>query len=274
MIGIFDSGIGGLTVVRAIKKRLPRHDIIYLGDTARTPYGNKTPETVVKYALENTDFLIEKGARIIVMACNTASSVAFDAVKKNFDAPIFEVISPAVASALSRSKIKTAPKKTAQKKTAAPPFIGVIGTRATIESGVYERKIKEIQPDAHVFSNACPLLVPLVEEGWLNRPETRMIVKKYLHPLKTRQIHTLILGCTHYPVLKDLIQQKIGPRVAIVDSPGSSASAIADYLNACPDMDSELEKNGALELYASDLTPQFEKTAKIILKQTPLFQRA
>jgi len=282
MIGIFDSGIGGLTVVRAIKKRLPRHDIIYLGDTARTPYGNKTPETVVKYALENTDFLIKKGAKIIVMACNTASSVAFDAVKKNFDAPIFEVISPAVASALSRpqsknakktAQKKTSPKETSPKETNKAHFIGVIGTQATIKSGVYERKIKEIQPDAHVFSNACPLLVPLVEEGWLNRPETRMIVKKYLHPLKTRQINTLILGCTHYPVLKDLIQKKIGHRVVIVDSPGSSAAAIADYLDARPDLDSELEKNGDLRLYASDLTPQFEKTAKIILKQNPLFQR-
>ncbi|MEA1901260.1 MAG: glutamate racemase, partial [Thermodesulfobacteriota bacterium] len=183
MIGIFDSGIGGLTVVKAIMENLFGYDIIYFGDTARTPYGTKSSETVKKYALENTEFLLSKGAKIIVIACNTASSVATESVAENFDIPIFEVITPAVELSIN---------------TSHKPCIGIIGTRATVKSGIYEKKIKKMNPHARVYSKACPLLVPLVEEGWLNKPETKMIVKKYLHPLKVRQIDTLILGCTHY----------------------------------------------------------------------------
>jgi glutamate racemase len=257
MIGIFDSGIGGLTVARAVKQTLPRRDIVYLGDTARTPYGNKTAKTVVKYALENTEFLIRQGAKIIVMACNTASSVAFEAVREEFDAPVFEVISPAVEAALAASR---------------KDAIGVIGTRATIRSGVYEKKIKAMRPDAGVHSAPCPLLVPLVEEGWLKKPETAMIVKKYLHPLKTRQIDTLILGCTHYPVLKDLIQRKIGKRVRVIDSAESSARSIARTLEENPDLDARLGKNDALRICVSDLTDQFKKTAREILKMNVSFE--
>ncbi|VEN74948.1 Glutamate racemase [Candidatus Desulfarcum epimagneticum] len=257
MIGIFDSGIGGLTVARAVKQTLPRRDIIYLGDTARTPYGNKTAKTVVKYALENTEFLMRQGAKIIVMACNTASSVAFEAVREEFDAPVFEVISPAVEAALEASR---------------KGAIGVIGTRATIRSGVYEKMIKARLPDAGVHSAPCPLLVPLVEEGWLKKPETAMIVKKYLHPLKTRQIDTLILGCTHYPVLKDLIQRKIGKRVRVIDSAESSARSIARTLEENPDLAARLGKNGTLRVCVSDLTEQFKKTARGLLKMNVSFE--
>ena len=193
MIGIFDSGIGGLTVVRAIMDELPGYDLVYFGDTARTPYGTKSRQTVIDYSLQNTEFLIKQGAKMIVMACNTASSVATESLKKNFNLPIYEVITPAVRLALEKTQ---------------KSVIGVIGTRATINSGIYEKKIKKQNPNARVYSAACPLLVPLVEEGWLKKPETRMIVKKYLHPLKVRQIDTLILGCTHYPILKSIIQQK------------------------------------------------------------------
>jgi glutamate racemase len=252
MIGIFDSGIGGLTVVRAVMDRLPGYDIVYFGDIARTPYGNKSAETVIGYSRQNAEFLIQQGAKIIVMACNTASSVATEALKENFALPIFEVITPAVEHALSVSR-----------KSA----VGVIGTRGTIESGIYERKIKAAAPGARVFSLPCPLLVPLVEEGWLKRPETRMIIKKYLHPLKTRQIDTLILGCTHYPLLKSIIAHKIGKRVRVIDSSTTIADKIRSFLDASPDIDAALSKNSNAAFYVSDITRQFQKTAAAIIRQ-------
>lgn len=252
MIGIFDSGIGGLTTVRALMDTMPGYDIIYYGDTARTPYGSKSRQTVIGYALENTEFLLEKGAKIIVIACNTASSFAVDEIKKRYDVPIFEVITPAVHAALKASK-------TGQ--------IGVIGTRATISSKIYDQKIMEINPEARVFSQACPLLVPLVEEGWIKRPETTMIVKKYLQPLKTRQIDTLILGCTHYPLLKETISRKIGKRAAIIDSGSAVSGAIVNFLAENKEIADALPHNGQIDFYVSDVTEQFEKTASAIVRK-------
>jgi len=239
--------------VRAFTEHLSGYDIIYFGDTARTPYGNKSPETVVKYALEDTDLLLNKGAELIVMACNTASSIATARVSETYDIPVFEVITPAVELAIKASKTFR---------------IGVIGTRATINSGIYEKKIKEINADAKVYSVACPLLVPLVEEGWLNKPETRMIVKKYLHPLKVRQIDTLILGCTHYPILNRIIQEKIGKRVNIIDSSLAVADRVKSFLNNHSEIEGLLSKKGDTRFFVSDITSQFEKTAKHILKKT------
>lgn len=253
MIGIFDSGIGGLTVVRSLMQRLPGYDITYFGDTARTPYGSKSPETVVNYSLENTEFLLSRGAKIIVMACNTASSVAAERVAETHDVPIFEVITPAAEVSVAASRTSR---------------IGVIGTRATVNSGVYEKKIKALNPHARVYSAACPLLVPLVEEGWLKKPETAMIIKKYLHPLKVRQIDTLILGCTHYPLLKDKIQQKIGKRVAVIDSSVAVAEKIQAYLHGSPEARDALGRNNAFRLFVSDVTEQFEKTARATLKRS------
>ena len=252
MIGIFDSGIGGLTVVRAIIERLSGYDIIYFGDTARTPYGSKSSETVVEYALQNTDFLLSKGAKIVVMACNTASSVATESMAERFDIPIFEVITPAVELSI---------------KTSKKFRIGVIGTRATINSNIYEKKIKKINRKAKVYSAACPLLVPLVEEGWIKKAETAMIVKKYLRPLKVRQIDTLILGCTHYPLLKDVIQRKIGKRVNIIDSSVAVAERVGDFLENHTEVDNLLSKNGRCQFFVSDVTDQFERTAKATLKR-------
>ena len=239
--------------MRAFTEHLSGYDIIYFGDTARTPYGNKSPETVVKYALEDTDLLLNKGAELIVMACNTASSIATARVSETYDIPVFEVITPAVELAIKASKTFR---------------IGVIGTRATINSGIYEKKIKEINADAKVYSVACPLLVPLVEEGWLNKPETRMIVKKYLHPLKVRQIDTLILGCTHYPILNRIIQEKIGKRVNIIDSSLAVADRVKSFLNNHSEIEGLLSKKGDTRFFVSDITSQFEKTAKHILKKT------
>ena len=252
MIGIFDSGIGGLTTVRAIIDTMPGYDLIYFGDTARTPYGTKSRKTVIRYAIENTEFLIKKGAKIIVMACNTASSVATEAIKERYQIPIFEVISPAVDLAVSSSRGMQ---------------IGVIGTRATIKSGVYEKKILEKKKGTRVFSAPCPLLVPLVEEGWVTKPETTMIIKKYLLPLKTRQIDTLILGCTHYPMLKKIIQRKIGRQVTIIDSSIAVSQTIKTYLAEHPDIEQSLSKESRMDFFVSDVTTQFEKTAEIALKR-------
>ncbi|MFH2064025.1 MAG: glutamate racemase [Pseudomonadota bacterium] len=253
MIGIFDSGLGGLTVVRAVMKQLPEYDIVYFGDTARTPYGTKSRKTVIGYSFENTDFLVRMGAKMIIIACNTASSFATHQLSEAYKLPIFEVITPAIEKALS---------------TTRKYKIGVIGTRATISSNIYEQKIMEQHPEAHVYSSACPLLVPLVEEGWLSKPETRMIVKKYLLPLKGKQIDTLILGCTHYPLLKDIIQHKIGKRVNIIDSSISIASRIKTYIQNSPEIEASLSKNGQSKFYVSDITDQFKLTAQKILKKT------
>ena len=233
-------------------RELPHYDLLYFGDTARTPYGNKSADTVRRYARENTAFLLANGARLIVMACNTASSVATESVSSAFDVPVFEVISPAVARAVCVTRKNR---------------VGVIGTRATVASGIYERKIQTADPAVRVFSRACPLLVPLVEEGWLAKPETTMIVKKYLLPLKTRQIDTLILGCTHYPLLAPVIQRKIGRRVHIIDSSTSVASAVGAFLAARPDIDQTLSRRGAARICASDVTEEFEKTARQLLQR-------
>ena len=257
MIGIFDSGVGGLTVARAIMQQIPGYDIVYFGDTAHTPYGTKSCDTVIGYTLNNIKFLLNQGAELIVIACNTASSVATAQVLKQFSAPIFEVITPAVELAVQTSKNLN---------------FGIIGTRATVTSGIYEKKIIEHQPRASVYSVACPLLVPLVEEGWLDRAETAMIVKKYLRPLKTRQIDTLILGCTHYPLLKKVIQRKIGKRVHLIDSSISVANRVKAFLAANTQIERRLGRNECLTLFVSDVTDQFRKIAEMTLKKHITFK--
>lgn len=256
MIGIFDSGVGGLTVARAIMKQIPGYDIVYFGDTAHTPYGSKSAETVIGYTINNIEFLLSRGAQLIVIACNTASSVVTTPILKRFSVPIFEVITPAVELAVQASRNLS---------------FGIIGTRATVTSGIYEKKIIENQPQARVHSIACPLLVPLVEEGWLNKAETAMIVKKYLKPLKSRQIDTLILGCTHYPLLKKVIQRKIGRRVQLIDSSISVSKSIKAFLGANSEIDRRLGRNDQLKLFVSDVTDQFKKIAEMTLKTNITF---
>jgi len=250
LIGIFDSGVGGLTVVREFFKRLPEYKIVYFGDTARTPYGNKSKEAITKYAEEDANFLLNKGAKIIIIACNTVSVVATDFLKKKIKAPVFEVITPAVAEAI---------KLTARKK------IGIIGTRATIQSKVYENLIKKDSPETKVISQACPLLVPLVEEGWLDDSETKRIVKRYLQPLKNSQIDTLILGCTHYPTLKEIICHRAGKKVKIVDSAEEIVKDLEIFLKNNKEIEKSLEKGSDHKFYVSDITPQLPKIAEKLL---------
>ena len=257
MIGIFDSGIGGLTVARALMKHLPEYDIVYFGDTARTPYGTKSPQTVTQYAIEDAQILIEKGAKLLVVGCNTASSVATERLRNDFDLPIFEVISPAVDQVLHH----------------AGDRVGIIGTRATVSSGVYQDKLKAARPQLQVFAAPCPLLVPLVEEGWLNKAETKRIVKKYLHPLKVKQIEMLILGCTHYPLLKDIIQAKIGKRVKIIDSSEATAHAVRHFLAENSQTARTLTRTGRREFFVSDVTDHMQKLAGAILKRETELQQ-
>jgi glutamate racemase len=216
-IGIFDSGIGGLTVLKEIFNKLPGESTIYLGDTARVPYGSRSPETVTRYSFENTKFLSSKDVKILVIACNTASSVSLDAVRRNFPVPVVGVIEPGAKAAAAATRKKR---------------IGVIGTEATVRSGSYSLAIQAIDPSIDVFGIPCPLFVPLVEEGWTDGKITEMVADRYLADMREKDIDTLVLGCTHYPLLKQVLSKVMGDRVALIDSAIETASEIRAILDA------------------------------------------
>ncbi|HUD00196.1 MAG TPA: glutamate racemase [Candidatus Polarisedimenticolaceae bacterium] len=202
-IGVFDSGIGGLTVLQKLIEMLPTENTVYLGDTARAPYGTKSIETVVRYSFENTEFLIEKGVKLVVVACNTSTALALEALREKVNVPLIGVIEPGVRKALLLTKNKK---------------VGVIGTEATIQSGAYTKILKTHAADIEVYSRACPMFVPLVEEGWIDNGVASLTVEVYLGSLKQSGIDTLILGCTHYPLLKKAIRNYMGSAVQLVDS--------------------------------------------------------
>lgn len=214
-IGIFDSGIGGLTVLNSLGRLLPHERLIYLGDTARGPYGTKSAETVTKYAFENTDFLVDKGIKLLVVACNSASAVALEALTECYALPVVGVVTPGAQAAAS---------KTLNGK------VGVIGTEATIASGAYSRALRALKPDIEVYTRACPLFVPLAEEGWVSNDVARQTTALYLASLASSGIDTLILGCTHYPLLAGVIGAYLGPGVALVDSAQATAEMVRDIL--------------------------------------------
>lgn len=217
MIGVFDSGIGGLTVVREIASLMPSVDITYLGDTARVPYGVRSPETVRRYALEGASFLMSKGISLLVVACNTVSAVALDEViAKASPVPVIGVILPGARAAASATRGN----------------IGVIGTEATVRSGAYTEAIKSIRGDAKINSAACPLFVPLVEEGWLDGEVPELVASRYLAALKSGSIDTLVLGCTHYPLLKPMLGKVMGPSVTLIDSATETAREVQATLGA------------------------------------------
>jgi glutamate racemase len=250
MIGVFDSGVGGITVARAIEQHCPGYPLVYLGDIARTPYGTKSPATIEAYSRRNTEFLLDQGARLIVIACNTAASIAGSLLRQQIATPIIDVVQPAVASAASSS---------------ASGRFGVIGTPATVRSGIYQRWLKQLRPDAVVHTVACPLLVPLVEEGWLNRRETKMIVRRYLHPLRNRQIDTLVLGCTHYPLLKHIIGPRIGQRVRLIDSSVEVARTLRQLLDSDTNLaDSLYHPEIPSRFYVTDRTDSVQRLAETV----------
>jgi glutamate racemase len=212
-LNIIRENIGGLTVVRALMERLPFENIIYFGDTARVPYGIKSVETINLYAAQITEFLMKKEVKLLIVACNTMSAVALQTIKDLSDVPVLEVIDASAKNAVNDSRTKS---------------IGVIGTPATINSNAYARAIRLLDKEAKIFSQACPLFVPLVEEGWFDHPATRLISQEYLKPLLAEKIDTLVLGCTHYPLLKPLLQDIAGKTVKLIDS----AEAMADIAAA------------------------------------------
>jgi glutamate racemase len=215
-IGMFDSGIGGLTVMSQLVRVLPLEHMVYFGDTARLPYGAKSPETIIRYSIENAIFLIRQKIKVLVVACNTASAHALEHLQQIFSIPVIGVIHPGAKSAVESSKTKR---------------IAVLGTKGTINSQSYQKAILQFEPKAQVFPVACPLFVPFVEEGCLDHPAARLIVEDYLRSLKHCRIDTLLLGCTHYPLLKDLIRREIGEDIMIIDSAVSCAEAVAELLS-------------------------------------------
>lgn len=214
-IGVFDSGIGGLTVVRSLMERLPFENIIYFGDTARVPYGIKSVETINLYASQITEFLMKKEVKLLIVACNTMAAVALQTIKNLSDVPVLEVIEAGAKSAAKETRTKS---------------IGVIGTPATINSNAYARAIHLLDKEAKIFSQSCPLFVPLVEEGWFDHPATRLIAQEYLKPVIAEKIDTLVLGCTHYPLLKPLLQEIAGQTVKLIDSAEAMADIAADLI--------------------------------------------
>ena len=214
-IGVFDSGIGGLTVLHQIIEALPRENTVYLGDTARSPYGTKSVETVMRYSCENSEFLVEKGVKLVVVACNTSTAIALSHLQESLSVPVIGVIEPGVRRAIKSTKNRK---------------VGVIGTEATIQSGAYTRALKAADPKIEVYSRACPLFVPLVEEGWTENAVVEMAIKAYLSSLKQSGIDTLVLGCTHYPLLKKAIRKFMGPGVRLIDSAEETASEVAAVL--------------------------------------------
>ncbi|MBN1917191.1 MAG: glutamate racemase [Verrucomicrobia bacterium] len=215
-IGVFDSGLGGLTVLRAVRERMPDESLIYFGDTARVPYGSKSAETVTRFSREIVEFLLGHEVKAVVAACNSASALAVPLLKAEYTVPIMGVIGPGARLAVERTRSGR---------------IGVIGTRATIASGAYERAMAVLDPAATVVTQPCPLFVSLVEEGWTDRPAARLIAEEYLAPLRGR-VDTLVLGCTHYPLLKPLIAELMGPDVVLIDSAESCAAELGVLLNA------------------------------------------
>ena len=208
-VGVFDSGIGGLTVVREIERQLPHERIIYFGDTARVPYGPKSPETVQRYSREISDWLVGEGVKAIVVACNTATAHALPMLRSYLAVPVIGVVEPGARAAM---------------RTTVSKVVGVIGTAGTIASGAYERAIHAIEPHARVVARACPLFVPLVEEGWTDRDATRLIASEYLEPLAEAQVDTIVLGCTHYPLLVPLLASLARPGVKLIDSAAETAA--------------------------------------------------
>jgi glutamate racemase len=207
-IGVFDSGLGGLTVVRALIERLPYENIFYFGDTARVPYGVKSVETISKYAIEITEFLLGKKVKTLIVACNTMAAVAYQAIKGLSPVPVLSVVDAGARTAVLETHNKR---------------VGVIGTPATIKSSAYSIEIGKHDPEIQIFSQSCPLFVPLAEEGWLNHQVTRLTAEQYLAPLMTRNIDTLVLACTHYPLLKPLLQEVLGSHMKLVDSAETTA---------------------------------------------------
>ncbi len=249
-IGVFDSGIGGLTVVKALRELLPQERIVYLGDTARVPYGSRSASTVERYSLEIAEMLMEQQAKLIVVACNTASSVALPKLEKSLPVNVIGVIRPGAQAAIQMSRNR---------------HIGVIGTRATIRSGSYEKALRLLDEKVSVTSQAAPLLVPLIEEGLLEDPVTDQMIGRYLGPMLSEGIDTLVLGCTHYPLLAAAIRRQLDGKVALVDSARNCALAVQQLLDK-QGLGAPAGGSGDLHVALTDAPDNFLRVAKEALQ--------
>jgi glutamate racemase len=248
-IGVFDSGVGGLTVLRELRGQIPDESLVYLGDTARVPYGTKSSTTVLRYAHEAARFLLTKQVKLLVVACNTASAVALDDLAKCNQVPVVGVIEPGARRALEVTR---------------NGCIGVVGTEGTIRSGAYERALRVGNPDVVVHTAACPLFVPLAEEGWAGHEVARLVAREYLAPLLEKNIDTLVLGCTHYPLLKSMLQEIVGPDVQLVDSAQETAKAVAAQLKG----DQLLQQTTPAQpprYFVTDIPDRFERVGGAFL---------
>ncbi|MBR5624107.1 glutamate racemase [bacterium] len=247
-VGIFDSGLGGLTVVKAVRERMPKEDVIYYGDTAHVPYGSKSQETILSFTQDAVDFFLSHDVKCIVIACNTATALALPEIKATSPVPVLGVIDAGARAAISASKNYK---------------IGVIGTQATIASEAYTKTLRKLNPACAIYAHPCPLFVPLVEEGWLDRPATKMVIEEYLKPLKMAQIDTLILGCTHYPLLAGSISEFLGPDVKLVDSASSCAEELEGILREKGLLRSE--GTGSETFFVTDGAAKFAETGSRFL---------
>ncbi|MBC8478654.1 MAG: glutamate racemase [Candidatus Delongbacteria bacterium] len=248
-IGVFDSGIGGLSVMAELLQTVPGEDIIYFGDTARVPYGTKSDRAIISFSREITRFLIRQGAKVIIIACNSASAAALPLLREEFDLPVFGVIEPGADAAARRTKNRR---------------IGIIGTTATIHSRAYQRVLEKIAPDTQPFSRACPLFVPLVEEGMVDHPITWQTAEHYLLPVREAEVDTLILGCTHYPLLRAVIQDTMGAEVTLVDSARETARFVAAQLSERNLLNPSLSE-GYRKYFLSDQSPNFQRVGSLFL---------
>lgn len=250
-IGVFDSGIGGLTVVHELQMKLPNEDIVYLGDTARLPYGTKSPDTVLRFSRENLAFLKSKNVKMIVVACNTASSNALPRLLEEESLPLVGVLKPGARAAAQATETRR---------------VGVIGTTATIRSGAYESALYEIDPNIKIWSQACPLFVPLVEEGWHEEEITYLAARRYLDPMKDFGADTLILGCTHYPMLKGVISTVVGSSVKLVDSAYETAAEVEKVLES-KGLRNDLREPGRITVYVTDIPYLFREVGERFLRK-------
>ena len=247
-IGVFDSGIGGLTVLAEMRRRLPGERYIYLGDTARLPYGTKSAETVVRYALRAASFLAERGIKMLVVACNTVSAAALPALEEAMDVPVIGVVHPGARAAVAGTAGR----------------VGVIGTESTVASGAYPRAVRALRPEVEVVARACPLFVPLVEEGWFDHPVTREVSRVYMEPFAGGRVDTLILGCTHYPLLRGAISEAVGSRVRLVDSAEAVAGEVSELLGREAITSPAA---GGLQLLVTDAAARVTRIARLILPE-------
>lgn len=250
-IGVFDSGIGGLTVVRSLLQHLPHENIVYFGDTARVPYGSKSPQVVREYTLQDTEVLLKHDVKLIVVACNTVSAVALDVVQKRAGAgtPVMGVILPGAAAAAKATRNKR---------------VGIIGTQGTIASRSYTNAIHDIDPSVEVFGQACPLFVPLAEEGWTDHKATELIAREYLHPLVQQKVDTIVLACTHYPILREVIARVVPHTVRLIDSGEATGHAVAELLASSGEQNtSKLTPN--LQFFVSDIPYKFSEVGERFL---------